>query len=278
MLDLTRTDPALLRPVDNVVAELLAKSTLLDADDVMVVGARCRDIFQSALGHDFSLRATTDLDLGLAVKNWAAYDELTDVLPRVGHTGIRFYVANTPADLMPFGSVESPPGTVTPAAHREPMSVWGFAEAFESAAPLRLPKADNTIRIPTLAGYAVLKLVAWLDRSANGEYKDASDIAAVVYWYSQSPEIETLAYETSHGQELLELEELDPVAVACRLLGEEIASIIGSERLSELTQRWSKSSKELLYHHMTVTNAPGWTGSEDRRRELIQAVERGMGI
>jgi len=277
VLDLTRTDPTLLRLVDDVVAELLAKSTLLDADEVMVVGARCRDIFQSALGHDFLLRTTTDLDLGLAVKNWAAYDELTDMLPRVGHTGIRFYVANTPADLMPFGPVESPPGTVTPAAHREPMSVWGFAEAFESAVPLRLPKA-GTIRIPTLAGYAVLKLVAWLDRSANGEYKDASDIAAVVYWYSQSPEIETLAYETSHGRNLLELEDMDPVAVASRLLGEEIAGIIGPKRLPELAERWLKSPKDLLCHHMTVTNAPDWTSSEDRRHELIQAVERGMGI
>jgi predicted nucleotidyltransferase len=277
MLDLTRTDPALLHLVDDVVAELLAKSTLLDADEVMVVGAHCRDIFQSALGHDFTLRATTDIDLGLAVKNWTAYDELTDALPRVGHTGIRFHVANTLADLMPFGSVESPPGTVTPAARREPMNVWGFAETFESAISLRLPHA-GTIRIPTLAGYAVLKLVAWLDRSAIGEYKDASDIATVVYWYSRSPQIETFAYETSHGQNLLVLEELDLAAVASRLLGEEIGEIIGGKRLSEFAERWSKTPKDLLYHHMTVTNAPDWTGSEERRRGLIQAMERGIGI
>ena len=125
MLDLTRTNPALLHLVDDVAAELLAKSTLLGADEVMVVGARCRDIFQSALGHDFSLRATTDIDLGLAVKNWAAYNELADVLPRIGDTGIRFRVANTPADLLPFGTVERPPDTVTPTARREPMNV-GF--------------------------------------------------------------------------------------------------------------------------------------------------------
>lgn len=276
MLDLTRTDPALLRLVDDVVAELLARSTLLAADEVMVVGARCRDIFQSALGHDFALRTTTDIDLGLAVRNWAAYDELTDVLPSIGDTGIRFRVANTPADLMPFGSVESPPGTVVPAARREPMNVWGFTETFESALHLRLPNA-GTIRIPTVAGYAVLKLVAWLDRSAVGEYKDASDIATVVYWYSRSPEIETLAYETGRGQDLLVQEELDLSAVAARLLGEEISGIIGKRR-SELAERWSKTPKDLLYHYMTVTNAPDWTGSEQRRRGLIRAMERGIGI
>jgi len=54
VLDLTRTDPALLHLVDDVVAELLARSTHLAAGEVMVVGARCRDILQSALGHAFS--------------------------------------------------------------------------------------------------------------------------------------------------------------------------------------------------------------------------------
>jgi predicted nucleotidyltransferase len=277
VLDLTRTDPALLHLVDDVVSELLARSTLLAPDEVMVVGARSRDIFQSALGYDFPLRTTTDIDFGLAVRNWTAYDELTDVLPGVGDTGIRFQVANTVADLLPFGSVERPPGTVTPPARREPMNVWGFAEAFEASLPLGLPSV-GVIRIPSLAGYTALKLVAWLDRSAVGEYKDGSDIAAVLYWYSRSPEIEAFAYETSHGQDLLVQEELDTAAVACRLLGEEVGRVIGPERRSELAERWSATAKDLLYHHMTVTHAPGWTGSEERRRQLIQALERGLEI
>lgn len=277
MRDLNRTDPDLLSIVDDVVAELLTRSTLLAADEVMVVGARCRDIFQSALGHSFPLRATTDIDLGLAVRNWTAYDELTDVLPTAGNTGIRFQVANTVADLMPFGPVESPPGTVTPPARHEPMNVWGFAEAFGSSLPLRLPNAGQ-IRIPTLAGYAALKLEAWLDRSAIGGYKDASDIGAVLYWYLQSPEIETFAYETGHGQDLLVQEELDFAAVASRHLGEEIGEVVGRERLPELAERWARTPKDLLYHHMTVMNAPGWPGSAERRRELVQAIERGLEI
>jgi predicted nucleotidyltransferase len=57
LLDPIRSDPALLHLVDVVVTELLAKSTHLSADEVMIVGARCRDILQSALGHKFSLRA-----------------------------------------------------------------------------------------------------------------------------------------------------------------------------------------------------------------------------
>ncbi|MEU4243169.1 hypothetical protein [Actinoplanes sp. NPDC026619] len=277
MLDPARSDPSLLHPVDTVVAELLAKATLLTGDEVMVIGACCRDILQSALGHDFTLRATADIDLGLAVANWAAYDELAGALPSTGSTGIRFRIANTSADLMPFGPVEDPPGTVTPPARREAINVWGFAEAFAASLELRLPRA-GTIRIPTVAGYAALKLAAWLDRSAYGEYKDAVDIATAIFWYLRSPEISTYIYETDHGQDLLMQEGLDDAAAAARALGEEIARIVGTERLSEISDRWTSTPKHLLYQYMAVTNAPDWPNSADRRRELIEAMERGVGI
>ena len=73
-------------------------------------------------------------------------------------------------------------------------------------------------------------------------------------------------------------EDLDIAAVASRVLGEEIAGVVGPERMSEIAERWSQSRKDLLYHYMAVTNALDWTGSADRRRALIQAVERGIGI
>ena len=276
MLDPLRSDPALLHLVDTVVGELSAKSTRLRAEAVMLVGAGCRDILQSALGHDFPLRATADLDLGLAIANWAAYDELTSKLPKAGNTGIRYRVAGVSADLMPFGTVENPPGMVTPNARREPMSVWGFTEVFKAAQPLPLPNA-GTIRIPTVAGYAALKLAAWLDRSAYGEYKDASDIATVLYWYSKAPAVTERLYDTARGHDLMLQEDYDDAAAAARILGEDIADIIGRARRSELAERWP-GPHHLLYQSMTVVNAPDWTPRVDRRHALVQAMERGMGI
>ncbi|XVU26552.1 hypothetical protein ACQPZJ_05725 [Actinoplanes sp. CA-054009] len=277
MLDLTKADPSLLHIVDGVVAEVLAKSTLLVPGEVMLVGAHCRDILQSAFGHDFLLRATADIDLGLAVANWAAYEELVTRLPSAGNTGIRFQIGPMTADLMPFGPVENPSGTVTPATRGESISVWGFAEVFAAAHPLELP-TGGTIRIPAAAGYAALKLAAWLDRSAYGEYKDAADIATVVYWYMRSPAVETSIYETAHGQDLLVREGLDEAAAAARILGENVAALIGQERLFELTERWPSASEDLLVHHMTVTNAPDWAGSPTRRQMLLRAMMRGLGV
>ncbi|KUL36746.1 hypothetical protein [Actinoplanes awajinensis] len=277
MFDLTRADPSLLHLVDEVVAELLARSSRLLPDEVLLVGAHCRDILQSAFGHDFLLRVTSDIDLGLAMANWAAYDELAMAFPSAGNTGIRFRVADVTADLLPFGPVEDPPGTVTPASRREPMSVWGFTEVFAAAPSLRLPSA-GTIRMPTAAGYAALKLAAWLDRSTYGEYKDAADIGAVLYWYSKSLDIENRIYETSRGQELLVQEKLDNAAAAARALGNDIVTVIGTDRLAEIAGRWLTSPKHLLAYHMTVSNALDWPHSHDRRLALILALERGLAL
>jgi hypothetical protein len=147
----------------------------------MIVGAHCRDILRGASGPDSGLRTTEDVDFGLTLADWAAFDELTKELEPAGNTGIRYQVADVPTDLIPFGDLEDPSGTVRP-ARREPINVWGFSEVFQTSRPLPLPDA-GTIRIPTIAGYAALKLVAWLDRSAWGAYKDASDIATVLHWY-----------------------------------------------------------------------------------------------
>ena len=71
MFDPTLCDPRLLDVLDEVTAELLARASLLRPSEVMVVGAVCRDIMQSALGHQHVLRATKDMDVALAIVDWA---------------------------------------------------------------------------------------------------------------------------------------------------------------------------------------------------------------
>jgi predicted nucleotidyltransferase len=213
LFDPTLCDPRLLDVVDEVTAELLAKASLLRPSEVMVVGAVCRDIMQSALGHQHVLRATNDVDVALTIVDWAHYGELISQLTPASDTGICFQVAGVKTDILPFGRVEDPTGTVQPPARREEMSVWAFQEVFDGSLELSLPRS-GTIRIPTVPGYLALKMAAWLDRSAFGEDKDASDIAVALHWYTASVEVETLLYDTDHGNELLILAEADP-DVAC---------------------------------------------------------------
>ena len=277
MFDPTACDPGLLTLVDRVVAELSIRSPGLRTPDVMIVGAGCRDILHSAMGHAFTLRATRDIDLGLAMASWTAYDQLTSKLVAVDSTGIRYDVADLRVDLIPFGDVEVPPGTVTPTARKEAINVWGFSEAFRASRPLPLPDAGS-IRIPTVAGYTALKLEAWLDRSAYGDYKDASDLAVAVYWYLNSHDVDTYLYETPRGQVILEQEELDAAAAAAYVLGSDVAELLGPNLRADLAQRWPGPRHHLIYPQMSIPTAPNWPGATDRRRVLINAMERGLGI
>lgn len=139
MLDLTRCDGAQLDAVRRVAMEIVSLTPDLDAQNIMLVGAVCRDVLQSALGHDYGLRATHDLDVALALSGWTHYEELTGHLTAIkgNANGIRYSVAGLPVDLMPFGPVEHPTGTVTPQPRNEDMSVWAFREVFERS--LNLP-------------------------------------------------------------------------------------------------------------------------------------------
>lgn len=161
--------------VDEVVTTLVHEAGV-DPAAVMLLGAEARDIIHARLGHQTGLRSTTDLDLGLALKDWSAFEAIDSRMTRTGSTGIRYMIAGVAVDVMPFGPVENPEGIVTPTRQHEDLVVFGFGDVFERADTIRLPKGDM-IRIPQPAGYAVLKLRAWLDRLPHHEHKDAVDLA-----------------------------------------------------------------------------------------------------
>src|SRR5690606_35471716 len=98
----------------------------------------CRDVLHSALGHDFRLRATQDLDLAIAIADWESYREVVADLPVVGNTGIRYNVDDIHTDLVPFGPIEDPTGKVPDPPNRS-LSVWGFQEVFDNGHHLPLP-------------------------------------------------------------------------------------------------------------------------------------------
>ena len=145
VIELRDIDPALLDVADRVCSILLLTSRTLQSSNLMLVGAHCRDILHASQDQAFGLIATDDVDLGVALANWTAFDDLTANLKHTGHTGVRFTVGGVPIDLMPFGDVERPAGVVTPQPRDESLSVWAFQEAFDHANTLALPTA-GTIR------------------------------------------------------------------------------------------------------------------------------------
>lgn len=108
MLDLSRTPDGFLDPISRVVDAALSQADGLRADDIMIVGAWCRDILHHSLGHTFATTATRDLDLALALSSWDVYRSLASAFPRVGDTGIRFRIAGVDSTCSPSATSRTP--------------------------------------------------------------------------------------------------------------------------------------------------------------------------
>jgi predicted nucleotidyltransferase len=274
MLDLSSTPDEFRDPIARVVEAALQHARSLRADDVMVVGAWCRDIQHHALGHRFATSATRDLDLALALSSWEAYRALAGAFPSVGDSGIRFRIAEITVDLLPFGDIEDPQRIAQPPTRGETMSVWAFEEIFAASLSVVLPDV-GTVRIPTAAGYAAAKLGAWLDRSEWFEAKDAADLALVLYWYGESDAVRERLYATSAGNAILIAESADVPLAAARILGVDVAGTIGSDRLAELLARWP-GNIDLLKRELSVVGQSAWPRDGRRRGDLVDALSGGM--
>ncbi|MER7608204.1 hypothetical protein [Nocardioides sp. NPDC127503] len=274
MLNLQRVSEAYLEPVTRVVSEILRHDVDLAPSGIMIVGAFCRDIHHEALGHRTHLRPTNDLDVALAITGWDVYTNVTGHFRKVpsASNDIRYSIAGEPVDLLAFGDVENPTGSVTPPPRKEPLSVWGFEEIHRASLDLSL-KPTMTIRLPSVPGYTAAKLMAWLDRSEYGEVKDAQDLALTTYWYAESREIEERLW-ANEGAEA-EKEGFDVTLAAARLLGQDVATLIGEERLAELQDRWPGDERLLTKAFKPVETIP-WTTDAGRTQEIIRALTRGL--
>lgn len=275
MPNLAQVPDALLEPPATVVAAILEAAPSLNSHDVMLLGAGCRDILHHALGHGFATAATRDLDLALALATWDSYLDISDAFPRLGGTGIRYRIAGLAVDLIPFGGIEHPPGTTEIPPRADPVSVWAFTEIFAAALPIALPAPGLEVRIPTVPGFAAAKLGAWLDRAEYNETKDAADLALILHWYAEAPAIQDRLYETEPGNSVLIAEGADVQRAAARLLGADVARLLGTERRTELLHRWP-GRVALLTRSLRLRGGPAWPSSLGRRLQLVDALTRGL--
>ncbi|MBY0505852.1 MAG: nucleotidyl transferase AbiEii/AbiGii toxin family protein [Bryobacteraceae bacterium] len=198
-----------------------------------VAGATARDL---VLVHVHGLRpgrATRDVDFGVAVQNWEQFGTLKQRAQASGmfrthpHAMQRlvFNDAETgvelPVDLIPFRGVTSsdyriewpPNGDVV-------MNVAGFEEALDSSVAL-LVEDGLPVRVASIPGLAVLKLVAWMDRR-NITNKDAADLYRLIATYGDAGIADRL-YDQEMA--LLEVHEFDTQLAGAALLGRDAAEL-----------------------------------------------------
>jgi predicted nucleotidyltransferase len=193
--------------------------------DYLVVGATARNVLSMAWFGRLPSRATRDVDVAVAVPDWSAFRQLTAGLTPHGGTHA-FTVAlagsSVEVDLVPYGGVEQPDRTVhLPDDHD--LNVLGLQEVFDAAVTARLPGGIE-VRVPTIPGLALLKIITWRDRRLLSR-RDATDLDEIITWYAEGPLLDQLYDEV----DTLGRYDFDVALAAAHRLGRHIALLAGRD-------------------------------------------------
>lgn len=210
-------------------------------------------------------RATADVDIAVAVADWAGYAALTSSLRPVGNSAHKFLVAGAEVDVVPFGGVESADRTITwPDDHV--MNTIGFQESLECAVTVALPGGVG-VKVASLPAQAALKLHAWCDRRLSTT-RDAIDLRTILLSYSDGPYLDEL-YD--HWGDALALHDFDIQLAGAHRMGIEITETLGaaiSETCTDIIGPQHGDDADRLVADMGV--------SIERNRLLLAALTSGM--
>jgi predicted nucleotidyltransferase len=255
------------RPVDpSIVRVLRAVDEIASALNCpfFVAGATARDLI---LVNVFGLhpgRATHDIDLGIAVESWDQFRVIKDRLiatgtfntdsraqQRVVYTdaGAGFSV---PVDLIPFRGVASPTGTVAwPPTRDIVLNVAGFEDAWAAALQIEIEQ-DLVVRVASIPGLTVLKLIASADRGSVNN-KDAADLHRFFTSYADAASVDRLYEEEA---DLLEATAFDLELAGAQLLGMDCAPVCKPATFEQIRSvLTTERHRERLTTQMTQTSA-----------------------
>ncbi len=222
-------------------ADIQGHAKTLDID-ILVIGAMVRDLVLEC-GFDAKIqRATLDLDFGINVANWDEFNALKESLLEAGYASDEHIVHQLThkdkegvpreIDIIPFGKIADENNRISwPPGQDIVMNVHGFTEAFEHALEAQIGEVpDIVIPVASPEGFALLKLVSWLDRGRESRPKDASDFFYMIQNYHKIPEILDALYEKGY----MEAQEWDELNASAMKLGKDVAAIASQESIKLL--------------------------------------------
>lgn len=268
----------------NILETLTLVTTV--AEDLQIpafiVGATARDIILEYVYQAGIRRATDDIDFGVAVENWEQYEKLKSALIATekfradNKMEQRLWqgrgINEMKIDLVPYGGIESPVGTVTFPPTEFEMNTKGFAEAYQNS--LKLKINDNApIRIVSLPGLVILKFVAYDDRPFERQ-TDLQDIWYVMSNYLDAGNEDRL-YEDS---DLLADENFNFRTVGARLLGRDIAKILNEQTEKIILKHLSDDENSGLIRISEIVNFRERRLSDNLNEtiEMFQELRRGI--
>ncbi|RFP08282.1 hypothetical protein D0T23_29225 [Duganella sp. BJB475] len=209
----------------------------------MLVGATARDVL---LTHVFGLevrRATHDVDFAVAVKDWDQFEALrtrlitSGTFKDDGRAKQRLYYKGEsgeydyPIDLVPFGEISKGSDEVAwPPDLKTIMNVAGYEDVLAAAESVEFAPGFVQ-KVVSIAGLAILKIVAWSDRGRENP-KDAQDLIVIMDSYAYAGNFDRI-YDVDG---VIEAGDNDPDAAGVYLLGLDIRQVASANTLNVLTQ------------------------------------------
>lgn len=264
------------------VFEAIVKEAVRLEIPFFVVGAAARDMI---LEHGYGVgiqRATQDIDIGINVSNWDQFERLSEQLIKFSGFSqaqekhrLRFE-NKIPLDIVPFGSIEDENNQIRwPPDHDTVLNVMGFNDAYENTQVIRIrAKPVLDIKVATLSGLAVLKLISWEDRSHKD--KDAKDLDFIITNYLEAGNQDRLYNE---NEDILVEYDFNYELAGARLLGRDVSKVVNQNTkaalLEILNQETDENGQFLLVTKMK--GFPNTTQSDfEKKVNLVKALYKGI--
>jgi predicted nucleotidyltransferase len=211
--------------------------------DHMLVGATARDVLLTNVFDLEPRSATHDVDFAVAVRDWDQFEALrAGLLARktfkdAGKVKQRLYYKGEEEeydyqiDLVPFGAVTNGTDEVAwPPDLKTIMNVAGYEDVL-AAAELVEVSPGFVQKVVSIAGLAILKIVAWSDRGRD-DPKDAQDLIYVMDNYAVAGNFDRVYEENG----VIEAGNYDPDVAGIYLLGLDIQRMASENTLDIIKQ------------------------------------------
>jgi predicted nucleotidyltransferase len=283
---MTTTSLNLAGKIDDVVVSALGRIHQISSSmsiPFFIVGATARDILLEVHYGIGSKRATVDIDIAVFIENWDQFKRLKDEL--IGTTDFTptrdihrlLFKKRLPVDIVPFGGVGEKGDLIEwPPDGSFKMSVTGFRECYQHAIHVKISdKPELSIKVVSLAGLAILKLISWDENSARRQ-KDASDLVFIIRNYLDAGNLERLFEE---APDIVESGDYDYESGSARFLGRDISKIAYASTIVKLIEILKRESQGKRGHGIAMDVLRGSRLAEESYEEvsaLFDALLKGL--
>lgn len=264
----------------DIIGRVVRTATNMGLTRLFIVGAQARDLILQYAYNVAVRRATNDIDFGIVVETWEEFAKLRDDLitiegfqahPHQQHRLI--HNEGAIIDLVPFGNLEQAKGLIAwPPDFAIEMSTVGFHEAYSSSLDVRLA-AGLIVKVASLAGLALLKIVAWSDRRFE---RDAQDFGLIMRNYLDAGNRERLYGDHGDCSDLLNEEDFDYDKASARVLGRDIGRISTEESWSVIDLTVSAENKRERLAAALVSHNANYHGNSDMALAMLEALRQGL--